>query len=60
MPTLVHCPCKPIGSQSDKIKLDVNIARTLRRNCARPGGDHSSPRTVLVDCSAAIEKSSRS
>lgn len=59
IPTLVHCLFKPMGSQSDRIRLEVNTARTLRRNLARPGGDQASPRTVELDCSAAREKSSR-
>lgn len=59
MLTRAHCPFSPTGSHSERTRLDVSTASTLRRNRARPEGDHERPMTVLVDCSAAIEKSSR-
>lgn len=59
MATLVHWRWVPVGSHRDNKRLDVKTASTLRRKQARPGGDQATPTTVLVDCSAAIEKSSR-
>lgn len=57
--TLAHCPLAPTGSHRERMRFDVSTAKTQRRNRPRPGGDQAKPTTLLVDSSAAIEKSSR-